>query len=284
MALLQHTDIQAISPGLSLGDDGIWYSSGSQPIHYPSDGYDSCFSVEDASFWFRHRNNCIKAMVKSFHPSVQDTIFDIGGGNGFVSKGLAEAGYDVALVEPGSAGAMNARKRGLKTVICATTDAAQFKEHSLPAVGLFDVIEHTQDDIAFLKSIHAKIKKGGMFYATVPAYACLWSQDDVVAGHFRRYTLEQIVRVLEQSGFDVIFQSYIFRPLPLPIFLLRALPFRLGLSRNKPVAECIARDHATRGGGLQALLDKILTPEICNLEKRRSMSFGGTCLIVARAR
>ncbi len=186
-------DIQSISTGLKLGDDGIWYShQDNQNISYPSDGNENCLAVEDGSFWFRHRNNCIASIVKTYPPQDNGTIFDIGGGNGFVSLGLANAGFDVALLEPGSVGTRNAKKRGLKNVICATTDAAKLKQHSLPAVGLFDVIEHIEDDLAFLQSIRNLMKKGGRLYATVPAYSFLWSEEDIFAGHFRRYALEDI--------------------------------------------------------------------------------------------
>ena len=105
-------DIQAISTGLTLSEDGIWYASDTETISYPSDGNEACFSVEENSFWFRHRNNCIVSVVNSYPPANKGTIFDIGGGNGFVSSRLANAGFDVALVEPGPTGAYYAKTRG----------------------------------------------------------------------------------------------------------------------------------------------------------------------------
>ncbi|MBL4865055.1 MAG: hypothetical protein JKY67_01610, partial [Pseudomonadales bacterium] len=139
-------DIQSISTGLQLGNNGIWYSADIETINYPSDGNDACFTVEENSFWFKHRNNCIASVVKSFPPENNGTIFDIGGGNGFVSLGLVNSGFNVALVEPGLEGASNAKNRGISNVICATMDTAKFNPNTLPAVGLFDVIEHIEDD------------------------------------------------------------------------------------------------------------------------------------------
>ncbi len=182
-------DIQSISTGLQLGNDGIWYSSNTEDISYPSDGNDACFAIEENSFWFKHRNNCIASVVKSYPPKSNGTIFDIGGGNGFVSLGLANSGFNVVLVEPGKFGASNTKKRGLSNVICATTDTAKFNPHSLPAVGLFDVMEHIEDDLNFLKSIKELMKKNARLYVTVPSYSFLWSAEDVFAGHFRRYDL-----------------------------------------------------------------------------------------------
>ena len=252
-------------------------------ISYPSEGHDACFAVEDNSFWFRHRNNCITAVVASYPPGNNDTIFDIGGGNGFVSLKLADSGFNVALVEPGKAGTSNAKRRGLSNVICATTDTAKFKQHSLPAVGLFDVIEHIDDDLAFLKSIRELMKKNAPLYVTVPSYSFLWSAEDVFAGHFRRYNLDGISNVLQLAGFQVEFSSCIFRFLPVPVFLLRTLPYKLGLSKTKRgTSSTISRDHAVKGGIMVNILDSILQSEVKNLNNRKAMSFGGSCLIVAK--
>lgn len=276
-------DIQTVCTNLRRGGDGIWYSKDSQAISYPAGGNESCFTVEDNSFWFKHRNECIISLVQKYPPRDGGAIFDIGGGNGCVSAALADSGFDVAMVEPGPIGAANARSRGLDTVICATTDTAQFKSRSLAAIGLFDVVEHIEDDLSFLQAMHNLLVAGGQLYVTVPAYALLWSDEDVSAGHFRRYTLAGICAAIERAGFEVEFSSYIFRFLPVPIALLRAIPYRLGLSRPTKNAQGVVRDHAARGGLIARLLNRLLTPEIKRLRSGRSMNFGGSCVIVAKA-
>jgi len=271
-------DISSICEGLELGDDGIWYSDSSQKISYSKHGNDDCFNVEDNSFWFKHRNSCITTVVKKFG-SKSETIFDIGGGNGYVSLGLQESGYDVVVVEPGKNGARNAKKRGLSNVVCSTTDTAQFKPNTLPAIGLFDVVEHIEDDVGFLKSIRCMLKEDGYVYISVPAYSALWSADDVSAGHYRRYTTKGMSSVLQSAGFDVVFSSYIFRFLPVPIFFLRALPYKLGIKPKKNTRN----DHVVQSGLKVELLNKLLNSEIDNLDHKVSMGFGGSCLIVAKS-
>ena len=88
-------DIASIAPGLELHEDGIWYSPDEQPVSYPDEGHGACIALEDGSFWFRHRNRCIVAAVKAFPPPDGGTIFDIGGGNGFVARGLLDATSEV---------------------------------------------------------------------------------------------------------------------------------------------------------------------------------------------
>ena len=274
-------DLRAFSADLTLSEDGIWYGPGTSKLSYPTDGNDDCFAVEDHSFWFQHRNQCITTIVRRFPPQHGAPIFDVGGGNGFVARGLEGAGFDVVLVEPGRSGAVNAKARGLRNVVCATTVAANFKPGSLPAVGLFDVIEHIEDAVSFLASIRKQMTDGGRLYATVPAYQSLWSADDLVAGHFRRYDDASLRRVLTTAGFKVQFMSYIFRPLPLPIYLLRAVPFRLGWSAHRDTTRDPVKDHMVGRSRSPSLISLLLGSEKENLNSGRPMRFGSSCLAVA---
>lgn len=265
-------DIESLSADLKLHGDGVWYSAVQQVVSYPDEGHAGCFAVEERSFWFQHRNACIAAALETFPP--QGALFDIGGGNGYVARGLEQIGFEVVLMEPGPAGVAHARARGLRYVICATLETANFRFASLPAVGLFDVIEHVEEDLKFLSSIRKFLQPGGYLYATVPAYSLLWSAEDLSAGHFRRYTRSEIAALLERAGFAVEFSSYIFRPLPLPILLMRSLPHRLGISaRSDPKDE-----HVPPG----RLLDVLLSGEVANIRNLRPMRFGASCLVVAR--
>lgn len=275
-------DMRLISSSLELGTDGIWYSRDSQQVSYPREGNEDCFAVEDDSFWFSHRNRCIVSLVGSYPPRDNGPIFDIGGGNGFVSKGLSKAGFETVLLEPGVSGARNAKSRGLNNIICATTETAGLASGSLSAVGLFDVIEHIDEDRVFLERVGELLKKEGRLYATVPSYSFLWSEEDVFAGHYRRYSLTEISDVIQRAGFKVEFSSYIFRFLPIPVFLFRTLPFRLGLSHPESTAKKASGDHATKSGVFSKLLNFTLRPEISNLQNKKKMRFGGSCLIVAK--
>ena len=276
-------DVSAIAPNLALAADGIWRTTAHETVSYPAGGHQACFQVEDSSFWFNHRNACIAAAAKGFPPPNREPIFDIGGGNGFVSLGLAKAGFETVLVEPGEPGALNGKRRGIETVICATTSTAGFRASTLGAIGLFDVIEHVGDDLAFLRSMRNLLKPGGRLYATVPAYPLLWSGEDPAAGHFRRYTGKSIGSVVERAGFTLEYLTHIFRPLPVPILLFRALPYRLGLGGATGDAGELASAHNAGKGKAADLLDWLLRSEVRNIDSKRAMSFGGSCLLVASA-
>jgi hypothetical protein len=276
-------DVGAISTQLRLRDDGIWYSEDRAATSYPATGHASSLNVEGSSFWFKHRNRCIVDAVKKHPPGKDQAIFDVGGGNGFVSLALAKEGFEIVLVEPGREGALNAKRRGLEAVICATTTSAGFRPRSLPSVGLFDVVEHIEDDLGFLRSLAALMPKGGPLYATVPAYSWLWSAQDEIAGHHRRYDLHGFCRLLYAAGFEVQYATYIFQFLPAAVLLGRTLPYRLGLHDFlRRSAGGSVRRHAVRAGVLGRFVDTLLNREISLLREGRRLPFGGSCLVVAR--
>jgi len=272
-------DLQRLSSNLSQADDGIWYARGGSPTSYPPEGAERCAQIEDTSFWFRHRNQCIVALVGAYPPSQGGAIFDIGGGNGYVARGLADAGFELVLVEPSPFGARIAKQRGIGTVVCSTLQDAGFAAASLPAIGLFDVVEHIEDDASFMNAIHGLLAPAGRLYMTVPAYPGLWSAEDTATGHFRRYTVGSLTRLLESTGFKVEYRTYIFRLLPIPILLLRTLPTRLRLAKG-PSRE-IARDHVAGDGITNRFLASVFAPEVRRIRRSTPMAFGASCLAVA---
>lgn len=272
-------DIPSVTLGLEIGEDGIWYSREAIHVSYPEQGNEWCFGVEDESYWFEYRNRFIAALLRVFPPA--GPLVDVGGGNGFVASMIQGAGLDVVVVEPGPEGARNAKKRGVANVICSSLEGAGFRNNTLPAAGLFDVIEHMEDDEDFLGTLSRLLIPGGRIYISAPAYKALWSMDDSSAGHFRRYTIGALRRKLEHTGYSIEFATYIFSFLPIPIFLIRTMPWRLGL-RKSVVLEDDRPKHRLPAGLPGTILAGLLDMELRLLLRRRVVPFGGSCLLVAQ--
>lgn len=271
-------DIATITSNLTKNTDGIWVARNTGEVSYPSDGNEACFTIEDTSFWFRHRNNIITHLVKDLSPN--QPFFDIGGGNGCVSNALQHAGIDVVLMEPGPHGARNARQRGICTVIQSTLEDAGFGSDLLPSVGLFDVLEHIESDGNFLQTIHSYLQTNGRLYITVPAYNFLWSTDDIHAGHFRRYTTGSLSKRLEDSGFSITYCSYLFSFLVPSILLFRCLPSRMGLRKSVPITTT-KKEHSTRTGISKIILRTCLDLELDFIKKRKQIPTGSSVIAVA---
>jgi ubiquinone/menaquinone biosynthesis C-methylase UbiE len=62
-----------------------------------------------------------------------------------------------------------------------------------------DVLEHVERDDTALSELLRVTKKGGALILNVPAMPSLWSDWDVALGHFRRYTNETWLKLLQQD-------------------------------------------------------------------------------------
>lgn len=269
--------IEELSDTLAKDSNGIYTTAANREVSYAPDGHAHCFQVEDDSFWFRHRNACIAAMIRN-HP-FEGPLLDIGGGNGYVSQLLVREGYDVALLEPGPTGAHNAFfQRALKHVVCSTVEDAAFHRESFGALGLFDVVEHIQNDRAFLENVSSLLVPGGRIFITVPCHSWLWSRADVEAGHFRRHTRKSLQALLE-GIFPIDYLSYFFRPLVPLQFGMRAVPYRLGLGTNSLLSS--EAEHGSGNGLSVKILNRLLATEVDLIARGKSMSFGASCLVAA---
>jgi len=215
-------------------NDGIYHPKGEFYVHgaFQEGVHDELFALEDKSWWFVQRNKIIHAVMEKY-PPLGNVLVDVGGGNGVVSSYLEARGIETILFEPGIKGIINSKRRGLKHLVCAPLGNKTVNPESVPAIGLFDVLEHMEKESDFLQDVYNALMNDGMLYVTVPAHNILWSDEDEMAGHFRRYNLKDLTRVLEANGFSVLFGTYFFRMLSPAIFAFRVLPYRLGIKKKQ---------------------------------------------------
>src|SRR5271166_1907947 len=160
---------------LQRDEVGLWRCNSQAEISYPEGGLAAYLEVEDRSFWCIHRNECIIAAMRRLPPS--GPVVDLGGGTGYVASGLEQAGFPSLVVEADANGALAAHERGVEHVICGPFQEVDFAPGSLPAAGLFDVLEHIADDLGALRHIHDRLAPGARLYLTVPAYSLLFSAE-----------------------------------------------------------------------------------------------------------
>jgi SAM-dependent methyltransferase len=273
--------IEEIAAGLRCDSAGYWATPATAAVSYPEDGHDFCLSVEESSFWFAHRNRAILAALDRFPPG-SGPLLDVGAGNGFVAAALIKAGIRVVPIEPSPVGAANAVKRGLDPVVCGSLPDAAFRERSAGGIGLFDVLEHVDDDRAFLASLRPYLTPDGRLYLTTPAYRLLWSDDDVAAGHYRRYSLSRLDKVLAAAGFRVEYSTYFFSWLPLPALLLRGIPSLVRRITKRPFV--VSRtEHTVGGGTARRIAAASFAFELGLIARGRRVPLGTSCLVVARS-
>lgn len=272
--------IPSISSKLKVNEEGIWVPVEIGTVSYPQEGHESFYLLEDKSYWFNHRNNCIKEVMKNFPPP-ENTVVDIGSGNGFVSSFLKSIGICAICVEPGSQGIKNSRKRGLENLIQADFKTGLFLSSTVPAIGIFDVLEHVRDETGFLSALHDCIAKNGRLYLTVPSYNLLWSNEDTQAGHFRRYTNRRLCKAVTAAGFSLEYITCMFTFLPLPIFIFRTLPSRLW-PRSATTGTRTDGDYGVKNKQLEFMLSLLLKHEVNATRRNKNLLLGSSILAVVK--
>lgn len=263
--------------------EGILVGPEEANVAYPETGADAMLSVEDDSFWFRHRNEVIALLLDRFVPGGE--VWDVGGGNGYQAKMLQERGHPVVLVEPGVAGCRNAARRGVTNVIRSSLESLALPDGALSAVTLLDVIEHIPNPEALLVECRRALAPEGVVLVAVPAFDVLWSSEDDYAQHQRRYTTKLLRSQVEAAGLRLVWTSFYFGSLLLPILCFRAVPYRL--SRLFPAREQGARpepnlSHHRPGGPAQKVVETLLARELAALKSGRTLPLGSSIVAVAK--
>lgn len=178
----------------------------------------------ESSWWADVRNGIIVDAI--LRHQIRPVLWDIGGGSGSVAQALIATGTPTVCVEQSQSAAKASATRGISTICSSLTDL-ELPDVALEAVSLFDVLEHIEKRGEMLREIYRVLKPGGHLLITVPACEFLRSQID--QSHYLRYSKRIIKTELVEAGFQIVKSGYFFVLPVLPILLLRALPYRLGL-------------------------------------------------------
>lgn len=227
---------------------------------------------------FNHRNVVIASVIARSPPS--GMIVDVGGRNGYVSLGLQRAGFNSVVVEPGAQGARCASERGLP-VIKAPFETLDIPRGTMPAAGLFDVLERIGNAAGALRGLHEGSRPGGMLYQTVPAFGWLWSSVDVQAGHYWRYSLTSLAQSVASAGFVIEYAAYFFSILVPPVLALRTVPTELGLTRSNMRTDT-ADDRRLTAGLIDVEISKTMAWEAGRIARGKTIALDSSCFLVAK--
>jgi SAM-dependent methyltransferase len=243
--------------------------------------YDLMYASEPTYWWYVARRRIIMTQVERVlqarrDPSVRPCILDYGCGTGLHLLSLSTLGEAYGLEMSERAVALCAQ-RGLRQVAHlpgGLPESTPFGQ-SFDLITMLDVLEHIDDDVLLLQQVGAWLKPQGVLLITVPAYEFLWSGEDYVSEHRRRYTRRRLSRVVRQAGYDISKLSY-FNTLLFPVQVMTILCQRLFAPRS------MYRSHIRPlGSTVNALLTRLMAAEHRVLPYV-NLAFGGSLLCCAR--
>jgi SAM-dependent methyltransferase len=169
-------------------------------------------TAEDRNWWFAARTHALLGIldreVASTSPIPSGAggkpaaqVLDVGCGAGNMHHHLSRYGQ-VRGMDSFFKPLRVAQQRG-HLVSQADGSAMAFPDCSFDLVTALDVIEHCQDDAAVLSECARVLKPGGVLAITVPAFPWLWSDNDTINGHRRRYRPVDLTRKLMAARFAV---------------------------------------------------------------------------------
>lgn len=174
-------------------------------------GYEVNAAHEATHWWFLARRELIRRQVARAaralgFPARRLQLLDYGCGTGFDLDLLAEFGTAMGA-DLSTDAALEFRRPGAFRVLDAERELGPYAG-TFDVVTAFDVLEHLADDASGLARLRDLVVPGGQLVLTVPAYDFLWSGEDVISAHHRRYTRRMLDAVCRTAGLDVLFMSY----------------------------------------------------------------------------
>jgi SAM-dependent methyltransferase len=178
---------------------------------------------EDKHWWFAGRTWSLLHMLdRLVVPDGTRRVLDIGCGAGNMFHHLARYG-PVVGVDSNPRPLAVARERGYG-VQEGKAEALPFDDEAFALVSLLDTLEHCDDDLAVLRECYRVCAPGGYLVITVPAFMQLWSHNDVLNAHKRRYTAGELRDQLRRIGFRtrrLSYNNFFLFPMAVALILLR---------------------------------------------------------------
>ena len=178
---------------------------------------------EDKHWWFAGRTwsllNMLDRVVK---PDGSKRVLDIGSGAGNMFHHIARYGPAVGI-DNNPKPLVIARERGYD-IREGLAEDLPLEDGSFDLVFLLDTVEHCEDDDAVLRECYRVCAPGGHLVITVPAFMWLWSHNDVLNAHQRRYTTQELREKLAPLGFQIrrmTYNNFFVFPMAALLILLR---------------------------------------------------------------
>jgi SAM-dependent methyltransferase len=153
-------------------------------------------------WWYRARAELLRVVFEPFLGGPA-RLLDVGSADGPSVGWMHGRGQRFALdlVPNGLAPGVS---------VCGSALALPFRDEVFDVVAAFDVLEHCEPEKQAMRELTRVLAPGGRLLMSVPAYQWAWTDHDVQAGHYRRYTRHRLLAAVEAAGLEVRRSTYAF--------------------------------------------------------------------------
>ncbi len=153
-------------------------------------------------------------VLDEFEPYLRGRVLDVGAGTGTITRKLVERYRDITITALEPAENMIGELQAYAALHPRVeVHRMTLSEYVVPPGGFdaamyLNVLEHIADDRAELVSAAAALRPGGALLVFGPAHEWLYCDLDYKAGHYRRYTVQQLRSVVMAAGFEIVSLRY----------------------------------------------------------------------------
>ncbi len=147
--------------------------------------------------------------VEMLRPYLGRRVMEVGSGIGNISAGLRALDPELLVLTDTDPWYLNRLRHTFAddhvvqfadVTLPDPTARERFAELRLDSVVALNVLEHIEDDRGSLETMRRMVVPGGKVVLLVPALPALYGTLDVELQHFRRYTRDNLRRVMTEAG------------------------------------------------------------------------------------
>lgn len=235
--------------------------------------------LDGRHWWFRGRRTVYAQLLKdTLGSGPLRRVLDVGAGPGGFLSTLATLGETVAFteIEAGCARLAAEQAPGVR----ARAEDIPFASGTLDLTTMFDVLEHVERDHRVLEECFRVLRPGGWLALSVPAHPWLFSQNDELAGHVRRYRRGELAERVRRAGFHIrrcTFANVFLFPAIVPVVLA-------GNAMKRLVPRAVDPDHTNLSWRAPAWFEECLYRIFCSellFTRRLDVPIGHSLFLIA---